>query len=591
MTIFVQQRIERCAYVPLLADNLLPNADLATPGAVPDIPHGWVAGAPGVRLGDFAVDGDGRALQLIGIANYVQTPPISVETGRSYCFDGLAITDAANRGSATRLQVTFHWYNAAKHEIAVNATTWQPATLWQPNNPPERWSSISAAFQAPPKATELLIRIHPASDDRVYLDAMHVRAGGQPPVTNSEHVVDSDATQPSLAPWPNGKRAAVAFTFDWETTMSGLIHSRSVDDPNFTKDPVQRGLRMREGITTTLALFQPYNIRATYYATGYNFLMGNTARTQYMDNPTYAWASTENRWTSDRWQTTPWFADDPYGTVASHPAWYFGDLTPLLQRTNQDIQSHTFSHFYGGFVNAHDWQADFAAWKQVAAERSVPPARSLAFPWSGSGGMSDASWDMLESAGITSVTRLSDQSQYNLFPRDASGLIADPRCRPLPGHERILACPDFYLTPQTAEQAIAQIDAARAVGGMIDLWAHTEEVTSPEQIEAWQRVIDYVAGQPDVWIAPLSEIADWQQALEHAHITIIEPTADANPLAFRVTNNGQRDLNRLALTLPFLPTRLTVDGDERGAALSDPPTLIVDLRAGQTMEVELWPKL
>ncbi len=103
-----------------------------------------------------------------------------------------------------------------------------------------------------------------------------------------------------------------------------------------------------------------------------------------MGNPTFAWATQQNHWLNDTWATTPWFANDPPGTVQSDPDWYFGDLVPLLQRERQDIQSHTFSHMDGGLADPATWRADLAAWQEVAAERGVAEARSLAFPWSSS---------------------------------------------------------------------------------------------------------------------------------------------------------------------------------------------------------------
>ena len=506
--------------------ELLPNAALL-PGEQPHMPAGWSAAAPGVELRGSAGKGfdynnDGRALQLIGIGNYVQTPPITVQPSARYCFTGRALTDSAKR-SATRLRLIFDWRDAQNRPIGVNMTDWQAVVLWQPEAPPDDWSAITGAFEAPADATMLLVQIQPASDDRVYLDAMHVQrtTDDQRPTTAAQPLPLSvvDHRSPiAIAPWPNGYRAALSFSFDWETAMGGLIHSRS-DDPNSTENPQARGLRMREGITTTLRLFQPLGIRATYYANGYNFLLGNPERRQFMNNPTFAWASKANGWPTNTWTTTPWFAKDPYGAIQSDRSWYFGDLIAPLQRAQQDIQSHTFSHFSGGDATTADWQRDLQTWRTVAAERNVPPARSLAFPWSRSNGMSYADWDALEAAGITSVTRTSwnpKQPQYRIVS------AADPHCRPIPGHERILACPDFYLHSQeTAAQALKLLDHAIAVSGTIDLWAHTEEVTSPEQIAAWGQVVRYAAQQRDagtLWIAPLAEIADWQAAVAEVSI-------------------------------------------------------------------------
>jgi hypothetical protein len=389
-----------------------------------------------------------------------------------------------------------------------------------------------------------------------------------------------------IEPWPNGYRAALSFSFDWETTMGGLIHSRS-DDPNSVENPEARGLRMREGITTTLRLFQPLGIRATYYANGYNFLLGNAERRQFMGDPTYQWANKANGWPSDTWKTTPWFAKDPYSTIESRPAWYFGDLIAPLQRAGQDIQSHTFSHFSGGDASTADWQSDLQTWRAIAAERNVPPARSLAFPWSRSNGLSYADSDAIEAGGITSVTRTNwnpKQPQYRLVSTE------DPHCRPVPGHERILACPDFYLHSQeTAAQAIELIDRTIAVGGMIDVWAHTEEVTSPEQIAAWGQVVSYAAQQRDagkLWIAPLADIADWQAAVAELKIENVElkNRADGSMLSFTLTNGSNRDLNGVTVTLPFIPKQITVNGQILNSQFS-----ILNLPAGQTLEVQAWP--
>jgi hypothetical protein len=211
---------------------------------------------------------------------------------------------------------------------------------------------------------------------------------------------------------------------------------------------------MRQGVTTTLDLFRQYGIRATYYATGYNFLLGNTERRQFMNNPIFAWAehTKSKKWPNDLWASTPWFANDPYGTVASDPIWYFGDLIPVLLKANQDIQSHTFSHFDGGLATQPEWISDLQAWRTVASERDVAPARSLAFPWSSSAGMSDADWDALEAAGITSVTRTKPgQPQYALASP------ADPHCRP--GYAPAYAYAADWHMIRFAENYAAEPDA------------------------------------------------------------------------------------------------------------------------------------
>ena len=581
--IVAQRRLADCAYVPLVGGELLPNAGLVPDPNSPKQAAGWgYQTSNGVELQQpsrdgkgFDLDGDDRALQLIGIANYVETPPIAVRPASNYCFTGFALTDEAAKG-ATRARPVFRWLDAAGAEIGRSAAAWQPVALWQPSA--TGWSPLRAAFRAPGGAAQLRVQVQPAADNRLYLDAMHVRQGGAPAASQRPNPL-ADTTLPAIAPWPNGYSAALSFSWDWETTMGGLIHSRSLagDDLNNADDPIARGLRMRQGITTTLELFRQHGIQATYYATGYNFLSGNTTRRTFMDDPTFTWATNANGWRRD-WSRLPWFSSDPYGTIASDPEYYFADLLSLLRHDRHDIQSHTFSHLYGGYASVAEWRADFAAWRDAASEQGVPAARSLAFPWSSSAGMSDDNWNELEQAGITSVTRTNwSQPAYRLADRE------NWRCLPVPGHERILACPDFYLiagrdTPQDAaitrmhggggrDEAIRQIDRAIAQGGMIDIWAHTEEAVTPEQVADWQAVIGYAAAQRDagkLWVAPLAEIADWQAALGKVKVQSVElKVADAaNPLSFSIANENDRTMNELTVSLPFNVGKCVVNGIE-----------------------------
>jgi hypothetical protein len=598
--LFISQRLDRCTAPPFVDPNLLPNANFAIAGDILGLPAGWGRGAGGVELRGpsvdgqgFDLDGDGRSLQLIGIANYALTPPIGVQPGVVYCFTVATLTDSLLR-SPTRARLVFEWYDEQGTIIERVVTPWQPVALWTPERPPSAWTTVGGYARAPQTARALRVRIEPTSDDRIYLDMPRLQRGGQ--TLPQAHVPDPPSPL-TIAPWPAGYRAAVAFTFDWETAMGGLIHSRSVDDPLADEDPIKRGMRMRTGVETSMTIFARYNVRATYYATGYNFLMGNREQRRFMNDPVFSWASAANGWRSDRWTTRPWFSDDPYGTVATDPAWYFGDQIEPLLAAGHEIQSHTFSHLYGGYADAATWRADIEAWNTVAAERGVRPAQSLAFPWSSSAGMSDANWDVIERAGIRSVTRLSDYGPYNLFPTDQQGLIRDPHCRWLPGREgRIIACPDFYLTPARAELAIAQIERTVTAGGMIDIWAHTEEVTSAAQQAAWENVVSYVVGRGDIWVAPLSEIANWQIARMTLDITTLsEPTTSLErgervAQRYRIQNPSPYPLIGLMIDVPSGMADVAMNHEiVPREQWQGSGWLRIDLAAGQSIEVTLWP--
>ncbi len=590
-------RMQDCASIPLLAENVLTNAAMQR-SAASGLPDGWASLAAGVELrgaalgGDpqqygFDLNGDGRSIQLIGIANALMLPALDVAPGQVYCARLSALSDTP-QPTPTRLRLVFSWQNADNQTLVEQATPWQTAALWRPDNAPRDWALITGRAQAPQAAARLIVRIEPASDDRAYLDAFALR----PSLRLGSMASPIQLAKPPAAAgvmvrlWPGKTEAALSFSFDWETAMGGLVHSRSVDDPNSDQDYMLRAMRMRQGVTSTLDIFRPLNIQATYFTNGYSFLNGNIERRTFMGDPTFSWARSTPpyNWKSDRWTSTPWFSSDPYGTVQSDPGWYFGDLLAPLRSQGQDIQSHSFSHMYMGFASVDELKRDLSTWNVIAAEQAVDSARALAFPWSGSAGMADGSWDALEQAGIRTITRTNhSQRQFQLVSAD------DPRCRPVPGHERILACPDFYLTSSSAAQAPAQIDKTIAIGGVIDFWAHTEEVTSQAQIEAWQRVVSYAAAQRDagkLWIAPLAQIGERQQAVTALQLEVSLPNAANAPLRLVLKNPSSTNLELLGLDFERSLARCTVSDGQRPVV--DGKQLLINVPAGATLNLEVW---
>jgi hypothetical protein len=112
-------------------------------------------------------------------------------------------------------------------------------------------------------------------------------------------------------------------------------------------------------------------------------------------------------------------------------------------------------------------------------------------------------------------------------------------------------------------------------------------------------VISHAARARDagkLWIAPLAEIADWQQAVAQVRIENEHPQGQPRTdregarLSFAVINGSQRDLKGLTLTLPYQPKRVTVDGNEAGSRFSVLGSdLMLNIEAGETLEIETWP--
>ncbi len=529
------------------------------------LPSGWTSGAPGVRVGTFSVDG-GTSVHLMGIGTWLGIPSIPTQHGARICVSVRALADSP---SATQIRSRWLW-RTQTGETITQIGPWRPVRNWRGDSDRAPWSVLVTTSVAPVGATSVTVRFEPASDDRIYLDQIVARTSH---VGSVLPLADPDADSPlTIRPWPAGFNAAVSFSYDFESAMGGLVHSRSVDDPNADLDPALRAKRMREGLWNSLKLYAPHGYAATYYVNGYNFLHGNPSQRRFMGDPTFRWATKENGWQSDVWSQQPWFSRDPYAADGAAPDWYFGDLLVPLRAGGHAVQSHTFSHFYGGLASPREWQADLQAWNELAAEQNLPPATSLAFPWSSSAGMHNESWDVLEDAGITSLTRTAWNPrlpQYHIVEAEAT------RCRPLPGHERLMVCPDYYLTVARTPGALQLLADIRDRDGFIDFWAHTEEVTTPEQIAAWESVVNATASTKDVWVAPLAEIAVRQQRIDALRQTLWH---DSRGTHIRIENTSADMLNDVVLALDGGWQYVRDNQQSRVVDILPRQSLVIDIR-------------
>ncbi|MGB9722615.1 MAG: polysaccharide deacetylase family protein [Chloroflexia bacterium] len=512
------------ASLPLYAhSNLLVNPGFQEDADGDGRPDGWELG-PAAEWSTWTITPEpgGHSLRLTGSASYARSVPVAVRPGKRYRLTWQALTDGEH---PNRMQAVFLWENSRREVIVRQAGEWQEV-------PARGWRRLSAEGQAPTEAVGLTVLLRPAGDDPLYLDELHLAEEGV-----------------RLEPYPDYARAALAFTFDWETAMGGLIHSRS-DDGYDPATAEMRGLAMRQGAENLLLLLERYDLRATWYASGYSLLSGNIERRSFSGNPTYTWASQAHGWRDDRWTATPWFADDPYGTAESRPAWYFGDLLPRLLALGQEVESHTFGHLYIPYAAPDEVRTDLEQWNAVAREAGLPPARTLAFPWGASLGTGDAVYTVLEEAGYIAVTRTYHEprgrSQYWILPPDDLFHI-----RTVPGHPGLWAFPDHYF-PGRAEdlpRALAVVDRVLLERGVTSLWAHTEEVATPEQVASWEALLAYAAGKRSsgLWIAPLTEIVRYRNDLGQ-----IEVRSDANGprLQVWVANRNDHTVAGLTLTLP-----------------------------------------
>ena len=426
-----------------------------------------------------------------------------------------------------------------------------------------------------------------------------------------------------VEPMPNYARAALSFSFDWESAMGGLIHSRggapvpgesegggtTITNQDITAavaDAVKRGNAMRAGADYLLDIFSQFQVKGTFYATGYNLLDGNTQQQKFVGNPTYKWANSQNGWEGNYWLTHPWYGLDPYGTDKTTPAWYFGDQTDRLNAAGQDIQSHTFGHLYVRGTTVQEFAGDMDTFLQYALVRKLPPVRSFAFPWKSSNSLTADWYNVLAQRGFTSVTRLYDQDQMvrNL---DKGNLQFD-NCKRTADNKVIFAAfagpcnTYFYLNqvknvPQltilndyqleagdrseaTAYNLINELLRRRGYGS---IWTHPESVVVPSDQQAWLRVVQYATQKraEGLWVDSVTNLIQFRK--DAAQVEVAANWQEGGKkVSLVVTNHAQNGLEGVTLTVPAQIRQANGSAGFKAAQL-----LIPNMQPGQSLTIDV----
>ncbi len=379
--------------------------------------------------------------------------------------------------------------------------------------------------------------------------------------------------------FPDFARAALAFSFDWESAMGGLIHARSnvtaSGEPSVAKAETM-GRGMRDGARFLTALFDRYGIHGSFYATGYNLLPGNPRCEKFGGNPTYARSGKE--WRSDYWQQNPWYRHDPCTTEARAPAWYFASATRELVRHGEEIGCHTFGHLSLRDVSEPELVADLEQWTRSARTLGLPPTRSFSFPWTASQGVPAELFGVLRRFGFRSLVRLHQPLPH---PYELDRVAAEPD---------LVTFPDVYIREPLDERGIAlnAIDEVLARRGVVSLWTHPNEIVRSREREAgWREIVASAAARrrEGLWIAPVSEIVDFALATERV---VVSSAPRGKRTVLRIENRSGHPLRGLTLTRPAVTGPVTIGGvpwtDVRGAQIRLPR-----LAAGERIEVVTTP--
>ncbi len=414
-----------------------------------------------------------------------------------------------------------------------------------------------------------------------------------------------------VEPYPDGARAALAFSFDWESAMGGAIHSKGAEG----HDPAAataHGLAMRQGADILRDIFATNAVSATFYGTGYNLLDGNTERRTFSDNPTYSWAKPKWGWVTDYWTTHPWYGDDPFGTVQSDPGWYFGDQTDALHAAGHEIGSHTFGHLYVRGATPAELDTDLSEWDRAAAAQGLPPMQSFAFPWQSSNSLINAAtgsssfYGVMAAHGIRSVTRIYPVDLRDHYTLNAVPLYISQTATISPD---ISIMPDFLLGPplagagdiaitdtvtsgvDEARGAVGNVDGAKQViatvlvrRGVTSFWNHPEQLaTNPDVANTWRETVAYAAAQRQngLWIAPVSTITGYMRDMRE--VEVVWQTQPGGYGAV-VTNHTDHVLEGVTLSFPIPVQAATVEG-QPAPRIADTLVVLPPLGAGATVDV------
>lgn len=487
---------------------------------------------------------DGGTLTAASTAGTATSPRVAVHAGDGYRLTAHVLL---TQGGPDAVSARVDWLDAMERPLGASAMRLGVGLSMQKCAAPVAAAYATVSFSLPAGALVDTIRLQPESGGR-------------------------------LDPLPNYARAALAFSFDFETAMGGLIHTRGGTTDHDVADAEARAMEMRDGATFLRRLFAAYDTRATFYVNGYNFLTGNTEHRLFVGNPTYTrYNPATAGFASDYWTTHPWYGDDPYGTEESNPAWYFGSLTKQLARDGHDIESHTFGHlFLHAGITPKELDDDLTAWDAVARENGYAPAHSFAFPWRASNSVTAEYYAVLAKHGITNVTRY-----YDLKP-------ATYDLHTVPVYPQIRIVPDQELIDRQGDEAAAQrgIDLTLAAGGVFSLWAHPESIATPKAQAIWGRVVAYAADRRSLglWVAPVTTITNFVDARAGLQVSSVRVGTST---IFTVQNAGTAGCNDATLTLPGAPKQVAWTGGSGARDINGSQIRIGNVGPGETVTIEV----
>lgn len=335
-----------------------------------------------------------------------------------------------------------------------------------------------------------------------------------------------------LSPYPDGYKAAVTISFDYETdiisspmtittkikkTVLRFTNSLGITDRKISTE------NYRNGALLSFEYLKKYQLHATWFGIGHTLLKDNFGKNAYRINQILKYTTKETPYRNSYLT----FFNEPFSDYKKYPHYYLGDITRKFYNNGEDIQSHSFSHPFMALEPDDNIKLDIEDWQNSALILGVEKAKIFAFPF-----LSDCYYFYPE-LNEKNCNRWDNKGKEEIIPIDIqklkilylNGIRLVTRSeyysyeKPFKGIKKYLDSDLYYvysrginLTKLTKESLTAYLNKIIENEWTVDFWCHNWDVAeNPEKFELFLSILDKYRN--NIWIPTLKEFWEYQERL------------------------------------------------------------------------------
>ena len=295
--------------------------------------------------------------------------------------------------------------------------------------------------------------------------------------------------------YPQGRRAAIIFSADFELAWAWRFSKRGGSDP--LAYALGRAEQARRNFPELLALFDRYDVPVTWATVGHLFL----ERCERINGRAHPDLPRPPYFENEFWRYTrgDWFDADPCCRAADAPAWYAPDLIQAIlnARVKHEIACHSFSHidFSDGICPPQVVESKLQKCQEVAQVWGLE-LKSFVFP-----GNLPGNFVSLKRHGFTAY-RWHNRYELDVPRQDDLGLWQ------VPGG----LCwekPEGWPVDTWIGALRRCVDRALETGTVLHFWFHPS--CDPINVgTVFPAMLDYVAAhRSDLWVMTMGGLVDW----------------------------------------------------------------------------------